>query len=84
MAVEMDWILPVDNKLILLQWGHGHVAVEIDRWRNLSAVLGRFNGATATWPWKYIGQGNRVPYSLSFNGATATWPWKFRFYHSKN
>ena len=42
-----------------LQWGHCHAAVEIGAGARLRARCYRFNGATATWPWK-CGKRNQI------------------------
>ena len=59
-----------------LQWGHGHVAVEMTVACLVHQPLPSFNGATATWPWKWGECCKAVGDALGFNGATATWPWK--------
>ena len=51
-AVEIMMVDGERRKAAVLQWGHGHVAVEMESCRKDTRRAIRFNGATATWPWK--------------------------------
>ena len=60
-----------------LQWGHGLAAVEIWRPpRRSRSRRGRFNGATASRPWRFEAAIRGALALLGFNGATASRPWR--------